>query len=163
MKVHENLRGTPPLTKMKSKWNYKIWIMVINILGTRGLFRVRREFSVLAERHIFGCQPKPRAAEQKPKTALEVSGTQGGWLSTTRPIFARPARTDIANTYSRFRSLPYPTQKTGGLTHIWLYLSWQRSWLPFTPEWKFFVKLFCDKRQTPPTADDGRLYQLFVP
>ena len=47
--------------------------MVINILGTRGLFRVRREFSVLAERQIFGRQPKPRAAEQKPETALEKS------------------------------------------------------------------------------------------
>ena len=47
--------------------------MVINILGTRGLFRVRREFSVLAERHIFGRQPKPRAAELKPETALEKS------------------------------------------------------------------------------------------
>ena len=30
-------------------------------LGTRGFFRVRREFSVLAEgRHIIGCRPKPR-------------------------------------------------------------------------------------------------------
>ena len=47
--------------------------MVINILGTRGFFRVRREFSVLAERHIFGNRPKPRAATQKPETALEKS------------------------------------------------------------------------------------------
>ena len=38
-------------------------------LGTRVFFRVRREFSVLAEaRHNFGCRPKPRAA-----TALEKS------------------------------------------------------------------------------------------
>ena len=47
--------------------------MVINILGTTGLFRLRREFSVLAERHIFGRRPKPRAAKHKPETALEKS------------------------------------------------------------------------------------------
>ena len=47
--------------------------MVINILGAWGLFLVRREFSVLAERHIFGRQPEPRAAEQKPEIALEKS------------------------------------------------------------------------------------------
>ena len=47
--------------------------MVINILGAWGLFLVRREFSVLAERHIFGRQPKPRATEQKPEIALEKS------------------------------------------------------------------------------------------
>ena len=47
--------------------------MVINILGTRGLFCVSRELSVLAERHIYGRRPKPRAAKQKPETALEKS------------------------------------------------------------------------------------------
>ena len=35
-------------------------------LGTRGYFRVRWEFSVLAEgRHIFGRRPKPRTALEK--------------------------------------------------------------------------------------------------
>ena len=47
--------------------------MVINSLGARGLFCLRRELSVLAERHIFGRRPKPRAAKHKPETALEKS------------------------------------------------------------------------------------------
>ena len=34
---------------------------------------MRREFSVLAERHIFGRRPKPRAATQKAETALGKS------------------------------------------------------------------------------------------
>ena len=64
--------------------------MVINILGTRGLFRVRREFSVLAERHIFGRQPKPRAAEQKPETALQKSLVpRVGDLPHAQSLYAR--------------------------------------------------------------------------
>ena len=84
---------------------------------------MRQEYAVLAERHIFGRRPKPRAAEQKPETALEKS--QAPRVGHLR--LARPARTDIAHTYSRFRSLLYPTQKKGGFTHILLYLSLQRS------------------------------------
>ena len=49
-------------------------------LGTRGLSRVRREFSVLAEDwHIFGRRRKPRFRAghykdfKKPETALEKS------------------------------------------------------------------------------------------
>ena len=38
-------------------------------LGTRGFFRLRREFSVLAEgRHYFGRRPKPRAATELEKS-----------------------------------------------------------------------------------------------
>ena len=54
--------------------------MVINILGARGLFRVRREFSVLAERHIFGRPPaeaKSGGAETGNR-ARKVPCTQGG-------------------------------------------------------------------------------------
>ena len=35
-------------------------------------------------------------------------------------------------------------EQQGGLTHIWPCLSCQRSWLPFTPDCKFCVKLFWD-------------------
>ena len=36
------------------------------------------------------------------------------------------------------------SEQQGGLTHIWPCLSCQRSWLPFTPDCKFCVKLFWD-------------------
>ena len=36
------------------------------------------------------------------------------------------------------------SEQQGGLTHIWPCLSCQRSWLPFTPDCKFCVKIFWD-------------------
>ena len=78
---------------------------------------MRQEYAVLAERHTFGRRPKPRAAEQKPETALEKS--QAPRVGHLR--LARPARTDIAHTYSRFRSLLYPTQKKKAASPIFDY------------------------------------------
>ena len=51
--------------------------------------------------------------------------------------------------------------KTGGLTHIFDYICPENGLGCLShPNGSF--PLFCDKIQTPPTADDGRLYQLFV-
>ena len=70
--------------------------------------------------------------------------TKSEWWFSTPPIFARPARTDQPHSqYSCFRSLLHP-KRTTGFTHIWPCLSCQRSWLPFTPDCKFCVKLFWD-------------------
>ena len=45
--------------ELRSSWSTKC------TLGTGGFSRVRLEFSVLAEgRHIFGCRPKPQAANE---------------------------------------------------------------------------------------------------
>ena len=71
--------------------------MVINILGTTGLFRLRREFFVLAERHIFGRRPKPRAAKHKPETALEKS-LHPEWVIYDTPNLCTPGE-DLHSTY----------------------------------------------------------------
>ena len=73
LQVHEYLGGTPSYNidevqiKLQSL-NHGIISWVPKVF-----FRMRREFSVLAERHIFGRRTKAQAAKQKPETALEKS------------------------------------------------------------------------------------------
>ena len=72
----------------------------------RSFSRAAGIFGVSRKTHLRPSAEATSGGAETGNRARKVSDTQGGWL-TTRPILARPARTNIAHTYSSFQSLLY--------------------------------------------------------